>query len=126
MEAPAWTSLVIKFERKDFKMLFQDYLDEVADLLKTDPDLPRTNEFDDISHYMTDSPRYTADQVNALAPLWRSYLKKTRRAHNRFGVKQRSINLPIPLNHKIEDYQKRNNIQSYTQAAIFLIEKGLR
>ena len=117
-------------------MLFQDYLDErltynnnldkVADLLKTDPDLPRTNEFDDISRYMIDSPRYTADQVNALTPLWQSYLKKTRRAHNRFGVKQRSINLPIPLNHKIEDYQKRNNIQSYTQAAIFLIEKGLR
>lgn len=117
-------------------MLFQDYLDDrltsntnldnLANKLKEDPDLPRTNEFDDISHYMTESPRYTADQVNALAPLWKSYLKQNRRTHNRFGVKQTSLNLPAPLNDQIEKYRKRNNIQSYNQAAIFLIEKGLR
>lgn len=117
-------------------MLFQDYLDErltsntgldnLADALQSDPDLPRTNEFDDISQYMTDSPRYTADQVNALVPLWKTYLKQNRRTHNRFGVKQTSLNLPTPLNDQIEKYRQRNNIQSYNQAAIFLIEKGLR
>ena len=117
-------------------MLFQDYLDErltsntsldnLADALQSDPDLPRTNEFDDISQYMTDSPRYTADQVNALAPLWKSYLKQNRRTHNRFGVKQTSLNLPAPLSDRIEGYRKRNGIQSLNQAAIFLIEKGLR
>ena len=117
-------------------MLFQDYLDErltsntsldnLADALQSDPDLPQSNELDDISQYMTDSPRYTADQVNALVPLWKTYLKQNRRTHNRFGVKQTSLNLPAPLNDQIEKYRKRNHIQSYNQAAIFLIEKGLR
>ena len=117
-------------------MLFQDYLDDrltsntnldnLADALQSDPGLPQSNELDEISCYMTDSPHYTASQVNALSSLWKSYLKQNRRTHNRFGVKQTSLNLPAPLNDQIEKYRKRNNIQSYNQAAIFLIEKGLR
>lgn len=117
-------------------MLFEGYLaqrtpkgtvlDELAELLKNDPDLPQTNELDDLIQYLTDNPKYSEDHARDIKTLWKTYLKRTKLIHNLSDIKQRSIYFPIEVNQEIESYQKRNDIQSFNQAAIYLIEKGLR
>ena len=117
-------------------MLFESYLtqrtskgtvlDELAELLKNDPDLPQTNELDDLIQYLTDNPKYSDEHARDIKPLWKTYLKKAKLIHSLSDIKQRSIYFPIELDKEIESYQKRNDIQSFNQAAIYLIEKGLR